>query len=237
MLAIAFVGRLCRVFTVAAPIALAGCLGSAPGQTTLVIYVTPSPGPVVASTPATKSTPIPTPLPTPQATLPPTLPPQTLPPTTLPTSPPASEVGTRENPVALGQQAEIDDWLVRVDQVVANANKQIAKANMFNDPPSPGHQYFMISATAKYLGAGSDHLDSSYSMRAVGDLAVEYTTFENDCGVLPEPNLSLDDPTVYTGGVVSGWAACWEIDSNDATSLEMVMKPLLSSEEVWFALH
>jgi hypothetical protein len=150
---------------------------------------------------------------------------------------PGDGYGSRDRPVPLDTAFVVDDWKVTIDRVMANANQAIVRANRLNDPPAGGHQYYMISVTAMYVGSGSTNLDSSFSMRAMGKLGVEYSTFENSCGVPPDPEIEISDPTLQTGGTISGWAACWEIDKDDANSLQMVMKPLTTDEEVWFDLR
>ena len=155
-----------------------------------------------------------------------------------PPPPPPPPLGSRENPIPLGQAAPVGNgWTVRVTGVVADATGQVLAANQFNDPPAAGNQFFMIAASGTYTGTGSSMLDSSFSMRAVGASQVAYTTFNNSCGVLPEPNLQLNDPQVFTGGTVSGNAACWEIRSSDAASLAMFYEPLIGDQMTWFALR
>jgi hypothetical protein len=144
---------------------------------------------------------------------------------------------TRSNPIPLGQIGRVGDWAITVTNVYPDAWSMIQAANMFNDPPAAGKQFFMIAVAATYTGAGSAHLDSGYSMRAVGSLNVGYTTFDNSCGVLPDPNLKSDDPDAFSGGTVSGNAACWEIVSSDASSLVMYFQPFLTGTTTWFALH
>jgi hypothetical protein len=95
----------------------------------------------------------------------------------------------------------------------------------------------MVAVSATYNGSGSSHLDSGFALRAVGAANVGYTTFDNDCGVLPDPNLELDDPEVFSGGTVSGNAACWVIPSSDVSSLVMFTEPFDSNQQVFFALH
>lgn len=95
----------------------------------------------------------------------------------------------------------------------------------------------MVAVTATYTGGNSARLDSGFSMRAVGASNIGYTTFQNECGVLPAPDLQLDDPEVFSGGSVSGWAACWQVASGDAGSLVMYYDPFLGDQRVWFALR
>ena len=156
-----------------------------------------------------------------------------------PPRPPLPPIGTsRENPIPLGRAANVGNgWTVTVTNVYPDATAQVLAANQFNDPPAPGRQFFMIAVSATYNGAGSSRLRSSFSMRAVGASQVAYTTFDNSCGVLPEPEIDLEDPEVFTGGSVSGNAACWSVLSSDAGSLVMFYEPIASEQRTWFALR
>jgi hypothetical protein len=107
---------------------------------------------------------------------------------------------------------------------------------MFNDPPDAGKQFFMVAVSATYSGPASDQLDSSYNFRAVGSSNVTYTTFNDSCGVLPDPSLQLHDPEVFTGGTVTGNAACWSIATGDAASLVLLVRDS-GHPDTWFALH
>ena len=149
-------------------------------------------------------------------------------------------MGTQQNPVPLGQPFAVGNgWTITVTQVFRDATQMVLAANQFNDPPAAGSQFFMIGVSATYSGSGSSRLDSGFRMRAVGASAVVYTTFQNGCGVLPDPNLRIDDPEVFTGGTVSGNAACWEIRSSDATSLVMFYETGVAgtTRRVWFRLE
>lgn len=113
-------------------------------------------------------------------------------------APPPPPGTTRDNPIPLGTPVTLPDgWRVTVTSVFPDATAAVLAANIFNDPPMAGYQFFMIAVSATYLGAGSSHLDSGFRFRAVGSSQVVYTTFENSCGVLPKPNLKLDDPEVF----------------------------------------
>jgi hypothetical protein len=156
-----------------------------------------------------------------------------------PPPPPLPPLGSsRSNPFPLGTAGSLGNgWTLTITGTYPDAWAQIQAANQFNDPPAAGNQFFMIAVSATYNGPGSSRLDSSFGARAVGASNVAYTTFDNSCGVLPEPNLQLDDPQVFTGGTVTGYAACWHIRSSDAGSLVMFFDPLLSDQVTWFALR
>ncbi len=166
--------------------------------------------------------PAPTPTPTP--------PPGAPTPTPLPSS-------TRANPIPLGQAGRAGDWAITVTAVYPDAWSMIQAANMFNDPPAQGKQFYMVAVSATYLGTTAARLDAGLGMRGIGASNVAYTTFGNSCGVLPDPNLYTHDPEVFTGGVVSGNAACWEISAADASSLVMYFQPFPSGATGWFALR
>jgi hypothetical protein len=69
---------------------------------------------------------------------------------------PAAEVGTRENPAAIGQKvtfSEGDDktWQVWLTKPDLNANAQVKKTNQFNDPAPKGQDYAMVTVNVKRL--------------------------------------------------------------------------------------
>jgi len=57
--------------------------------------------------------------------------------TTTTTSSP--EVGTRENPVALGSLAVVGEWMISVESITEDANEVVSNENSFNDPPIAGN--------------------------------------------------------------------------------------------------
>jgi hypothetical protein len=145
--------------------------------------------------------------------------------------------GTREDPIPMGTTVELSDgWQITVLDVVPNANSIIQKENMFNDPPDPGHQFFLARIQAKYVGSTSDSFGGSYRLRAVGPSSVAYSTFENYVGVIPDP---LPDSEVFSGGVITGNVG-WEIRSSDANALVMYDEPMSlfgNDDRVFMALY
>ncbi len=69
------------------------------------------------------------------------------------------QVGTRNNPAAIGDVLSAGDWEVVVNSFTRNATVQVMAANMFNDPPPADSQYALVNLTATYVGEGSGHAD------------------------------------------------------------------------------
>lgn len=144
--------------------------------------------------------------------------------------------GTRENPVPmLDYKVTLSDgWEITVLNVIPDATQIVLNENMFNGPPKDGHQFFLAKIRACYTGSDSDTFDGGYRLRAVGASNVAYSTFENNCGVIPD---ELPDSEVFTGGCIEGYVG-WEIKSSDAYSLVMYDKPFSfgETERIYFSL-
>jgi energy-coupling factor transporter transmembrane protein EcfT len=65
----------------------------------------------------------------------------------------AAEVGTRENPAAIGSTIEGEDWTVVINSVTAGATEQILAENQFNGAPDEGTEYLLINYTVTYTGS------------------------------------------------------------------------------------
>lgn len=64
----------------------------------------------------------------------------------------AAEVGTRENPAAIGSTIEGDEWTVVINSVTPDATDQIVTENTFNEAPDEGTEYLLINYTVTYTG-------------------------------------------------------------------------------------
>jgi hypothetical protein len=149
----------------------------------------------------------------------------------------AAEIGTRENPVPMGNLVVLSDgWQIAVMSVIPDATNTVLNENQFNAQPKPGNQFFLARIQAKYTGSGSDTFSGSYRLRAVGPSSVGYTTYGNSAGVIPDP---LPDSEVFSGGVVEGNIG-WEIKSSDASALVMYDNPISfgdNKDRVYMALY
>jgi hypothetical protein len=157
------------------------------------------------------------------------------------TAAPLSALGSRQNPVPMGDTVEIttDDptnaWEITVVGTTPDAWTMIQAENQFNDPPEPSHQFYMVGVRARYLGSDSNSLGFNVSFNAVGDRGVSYDTYDPGCGVIPD---ELDSFTeLFTGGQIEG-NQCWQIASQDVDSLVMFVDfGIFNKVRVWFSLQ
>jgi hypothetical protein len=160
-------------------------------------------------------------------------------PKTLTTSRQSSPPGSsRAYPIPLDTPGNLGNgWTLTITSVNTDAVSAILAADAANAAPLQNFHYVLITVTATYNGPGSSHLTPATSFRAVGASNVEHTTSNSFCGDLPQPNLDLTNPLVVSGQSESGYASCWMVSTADVASLEMYYQPLLSTTQVWFALH
>jgi hypothetical protein len=149
-----------------------------------------------------------------------------------PPPPPTPAPGlSRETALSIGTSADVSgSWRVSVVSVTPDATAAVLAENQFNDPPAAGRQFFIARVSATYLGPGSARFDGSYRLRAVGPSAVSYSTFQDSCGVIPDP---LPDPDVFSGGTVTG-NVCWSVTTADAARLVMFDSPLAFNAQRYY---
>lgn len=151
-------------------------------------------------------------------------------PTPTPAPTPSPAVGTRSNPFPVGTKASNSTWAVTVNSTNFDAWSVVQAANEFNDPPPSGSQDVMSNLTISYLGPGSTTLtDLITNLGTVGQSNVEFTSFGNDCGVLPSPR-EIDFNTLFSGATIQ-LNLCWQVPSSDVPSLELVY-----NDQSWLAL-
>ena len=98
--------------------------------------------------------------------------------------------------VAEGETMEVGDFSMTLISVVDNADKQIARANQFNDPPSIG-QYMITKWKTTWNGDGRADITSDVRIAVIGSDGTEYLDYE--CGAV-EPRHILGDSEVRSGG-------------------------------------
>lgn len=142
---------------------------------------------------------------------------------------------SRNSPLGVGRIGKVGDYELSVISVTSNANDIVAAENQFNEPPAPNHQFFMARIAVTYVGAASGNPAFELNFQTVGASSSSYSTFNNDCGVIPGDQYSITEQ--FTGGSAE-FNLCWNIESADADSLVMYVESLFAfnSEPVWFSL-
>jgi len=119
--------------------------------------------------------------------------------TTATSEAPIGEPGERRNPIAVGQEARVGDWKVRVVGVRPNATQIVLGENMFNDPPEEGNQYVLVSLEATYVGRDSSTFWVDMLYKFVGSKG---TTF--DAGTAVAPDAVTDAGETHSGASIAG---------------------------------
>jgi hypothetical protein len=128
---------------------------------------------------------------------------------------PAGSTGTRSNPVALGQIADIGaGWRLQVVQVV-DGTEAVAAVSEFNDPPPAGSAFTLVTVAIGYFGREDPKSAFEPNVSAVGASSVELPT---DCGLIPDGLDVFRD--VFAGGVVVG-NLCFVTQAADADVLQL----------------
>lgn len=128
--------------------------------------------------------------------------------------------GSRENPVSIGKEVPWADGTgIAVVSSTPDANDIVAAENEFNDPPLPGHQFFIARIRVTNSGTSMTDYAPSFDLRAIGSANVAYTEFgeTSNCGVYPD---SCSVIQLATGGS-SECNLCWQILTEEANSMEM----------------
>ena len=134
-----------------------------------------------------------------------------------------AQIGTRENPIPIGQAAKIgDNWEVAVLEIDEDAWETIKAENQFNDPPKEGHQFVLAKIEAKYVGddSGTPWLDLSIKYLGSGG-----NSFDDSVGVKPD---ALDDKgEMFAGATVTGYDG-WEVASDEVKGGLLIIEESLS---------
>ena len=115
-------------------------------------------------------------------------------------SPPKRDGTTAATAADIGDTVSLPSWDVRVDAIDLDADQAVLDANIFNEPPVEGN-YALVSVTATYTGA--DEGDGFFELLVVLQGADARQYADTGCDAVA-PDDMLFEPTVITGGTVSG---------------------------------
>ena len=156
----------------------------------------PTPTPTSVGTPVATATVTPTPTPTPTHT--------------------PTNIGTRGNPVPLGQYYRPGNspWQLKVVSVNWDAWSVIQDENRFNDPPDAGNRFVLVNIEVRNLGSTAESFFAA-GLNTVGSSNVEYDV-ECKFNVLPDRFDSFR--RIFPNGVLKG-NICYEVPASDTSSL------------------
>lgn len=158
--------------------------------------------------------------------------------TTAPAEETGGDVGTRENPVPLGQSADVGGgWTLTVNSVNLNANDEVAAANEFNEPPPDGDVYVVVNITATFNGEGSDTAGVDIAALGEGTNAVSGAGTSEKYAVAPDP-IYDGFVEVFSGGTTEGNVVL-EVPTADIDTLVLIGQSFLSfndSDRKFFAV-
>ncbi|NLY77252.1 MAG: hypothetical protein GX080_04065 [Tissierellia bacterium] len=116
-----------------------------------------------------------------------------------------AELGTRENPIPIGQKANIgSNWEITVLEIVPDAWSIIEAENMFNEPPQDGYQYVMANIQVSYVGEESGTPWVDLSIQYLGS---DGNVYSQSAAVVP--NAFIDIGEQFPGATAEGnisWA-------------------------------
>jgi hypothetical protein len=144
------------------------------------------------------------------------------------------DVGSaRDNPVPVGQEAQIGDWKVKVVSATLNADDVVASQNEFNNPPEAENQYALVEVEATRTGEGPAAFLPDIYCAFVGSGG---TTFETALADVPD-NMSKA-AEVYVGASVGG-NLVFQVASDQVAGGVLMMEEALSYQvtRLYFALQ
>ena len=146
--------------------------------------------------------------------------PMTTPP---PVSASSPAIGTRENPVRMGEVAGYPGWDVSVVSFNEKATSLMAGNN---DPPDPGNVYVLVRVDGTYTGTGFSSMSSDLSFYLVGYANILYRRDGRTGSGFYYPWVIPDSlrkhPDTLPGGTVSGNVA-FMVPANEVDSLLLVV--------------
>lgn len=143
---------------------------------------------------------------------------------------PDSEIGSRNNPVALGKSVVVNDWKVQVTSVNPDAAKIVLKADPYTSAPSADERFLIIGVKATYIGEESGEPSSDLRFKIVGSKG---NTFAKSCGYSADSFNSNGE--TFPGATVTG-NLCFTVDQDQIKGSTVSIQQDYSSEGRKFVL-
>lgn len=136
-----------------------------------------------------------------------------------------SQVGSRNNPIAMGKPVKINDWKVQVESVNKDALKVVMASDPYTSKPSANERYVLVNLKATYSGAESGEPSSDLRFKIVGSKG---NTFTKSCGYSAD---SFDNNgETFPGASVEG-TLCFTVDANQISGATISVQGDYSAED------
>jgi hypothetical protein len=139
-----------------------------------------------------------------------------------------SEVGSRNNPIALGVPVVISDWKVQVISVNKDALQLVLSSDSYATKPSSNERFLMIKIKATYIGEESGEPSSDLRFKIVGSRG---NTFTKSCGYFMDT--FTENGEAFPGATVMG-NLCFTVDANQIIGAVVSIQGGYSSENRQF---
>ncbi len=137
---------------------------------------------------------------------------------------PNSELGSRNNPVALGKSVVVNDWKVQVTSVNKDAAKLVLASDPYTGKPSAKERFVMLKVKATYIGEESGEPSSDLRFKIVGSKG---NTFAQSCGYSGD---SFDNNgETFPGASVTG-NLCFTVDADQVNGATVSIQKDYSSD-------
>lgn len=141
---------------------------------------------------------------------------------------PSLELGSRNNPFALGNSVDINEWKVQVINVNKDALQLVMATDDYASPPKLNVKYVLFNIKATYFGGMSGEPSSDLRFKIVGSSG---NTFTQSCGYYVD-TFSNNGET-FSGATVTG-NLCFSVDSNQIDGATISIQGEFSSPERQF---
>lgn len=137
-----------------------------------------------------------------------------------------AKLGTRENPIPIGQKAQVGpNWEVTILEIVPDAWSIIEAENMFNEPPEEGYQYVMAKVQFSYIGEESGTPWVNLSLRYLGS---DGNAYSEGVGVVPKAFSDIGEQ--FPGATAEGNVG-WAVPADAVSGGKIIVEESFSFED------
>jgi len=139
-----------------------------------------------------------------------------------------AELGSRSNPINLGDIAVINDWQVQIVSVNKNALKFVMDSDAYASPPASNERFVLFNIKATYIGDDSGEPSSDLRFKIVGGGG---NTFSKSCSY--SVNTFDENEETFTGATVTG-NLCYIVEGSQIAGATVSIQANYSSQDRQF---